>query len=126
MTAAREWTLTVRDRPRSLNAERTAHWTLHSVQTANERRAWFVEARNAKVPPLAAVTITAQPNYAEGQQDTGNCYPTIKAAIDGLVDAGIIADDTGEYVHSITMLAPGSTKIDALTLLIKEVLPDAR
>lgn len=119
----RSWVLTVRTRPRSLNAERSAHWTLHRAQTTAEKMAWMAEAKNAHVPPLHAVEITAQPNYADHPQDTGNCYPSVKAAIDGLVLAGVIPDDTGQYVLSIKMLAPGSTPVDALTLLIEETTP---
>lgn len=33
-----------------------------------------------------------------GRWDAGNLYPTAKAIVDGLVDAGVIFDDSNEYV----------------------------
>ncbi len=46
--------------------------------------------------------------YLKGKrsQDCGACYPTVKAIIDGIVDAGVLVDDTPEYVASIRMHAP--------------------
>ena len=36
------------------------------------------------------------------RSDVGNVYPAAKAAIDGLVDAGVIPDDNDRYVEAIT------------------------
>jgi crossover junction endodeoxyribonuclease RusA len=46
--------------------------------------------------------------YLKGKrsQDCGACYPTVKAIIDGIVDAGVLLDDTPEHVASIRMDAP--------------------
>ncbi len=46
--------------------------------------------------------------YLKGKrsQDCGACYPAVKAIIDGIVDAGVLVDDTPEYVASIRMDAP--------------------
>ena len=38
--------------------------------------------------------------------DTGNCYGAVKAAIDGLVDAGVLPGDTHQFIRSIKMNAP--------------------
>lgn len=48
--------------------------------------------------------------------DTGNAFPAAKAAIDGLVDAGVLPDDNGRYVHALTFLAPQAAGFDALEL----------
>jgi hypothetical protein len=42
----------------------------------------------------------------------------VKAAIDGLVDAGIVPDDSGEYVRMITFM-PAVRGDDQLTLIIE-------
>lgn len=39
-------------------------------------------------------------------QDTAACFPSAKAAIDGLIDAGVIDDDTPDIVPSITFKRP--------------------
>lgn len=95
-------------RPRTLNAERRGHHMAHRKATKDERLAWGWAWR-AAVPvgtALARVRVTAQPVLSGPMQDPGNCYPSVKAAIDGLVDAGVIEDDTGEHVAAITLLAP--------------------
>jgi hypothetical protein len=52
--------------------------------------------------------------------DTGANYTAVKAAIDGLVDAGLLPDDTPEHVRSITMLAPVQGKHDRMTITLEE------
>lgn len=57
-------------------------------------------------------------------QDAANCYPSAKAMIDGIVDAKILPDDTGEYVKEILFLAPVRVKTKAeegMTLTITPV-----
>lgn len=70
---------------------------LHRMQTAQLTKAWRQAAREAAdgvselTPP---VTITAYVwKRRGGRYDPGNLYPTAKACVDGLVDAGLIADD---------------------------------
>lgn len=58
--------------------------------------------------------------------DTGACFPAVKAAIDGLVDAGVLPGDTGLHLSSITFLAPvrvGKDQVETLTLVVE---PDDR
>ena len=52
-------------------------------------------------------------------QDVAACNPAVKAGIDGLVDAGIIVDDSPEYLKSIKFFAPQKGK-NSLVLHIKE------
>ena len=40
-----------------------------------------------------------------GRWDAGNLYPTAKAIVDGLVDAGVIPDDSNEWVTGPDMRA---------------------
>lgn len=48
--------------------------------------------------------------------DIGACYPSVKAAIDGLVDAEVIPDDTGAHLVRLTFKPPVRSERDALTL----------
>jgi hypothetical protein len=65
------------------------------------------------------INVIAQPAQKRGRlQDTAACNPSVKAAIDGLVDAGVVPDDTGQHVREITFL-PCVRGDDALTIIIK-------
>jgi hypothetical protein len=52
-------------------------------------------------------------------QDTGACFPAAKAAIDGLVDAGVVEDDTAKQVVQIDFHAPLVDGVDGLRLMIR-------
>lgn len=51
-------------------------------------------ARAARIPPCEAfaVRLVWQPRDRR-RRDADNPFPTIKTAVDGLVDAGVVADD---------------------------------
>jgi hypothetical protein len=71
---------------------------------------------------MERVEIIAQPYVlsAKYRQDVGACFPHVKAAIDGLVDAGILIDDHAQIVVKLTFLAPKYGK-DGLSLTIVQV-----
>lgn len=58
--------------------------------------------------PLRPAHIVAQPVYfnMRSRPDTGAAHPTVKAIVDGLVDAGAWPDDNPDYVSRITHLPP--------------------
>lgn len=119
--AHRLWTIRDTTRPISLNAERSAHWRVHRRTTAEAVERWAWLARQARIPHLAAVIIEAHPTYKGRKQDAGNCYPTVKAAIDALVAVGVLDDDTPDIVRAITLHAPDpSISTDGLTLVVRE------
>lgn len=76
------------------------HWRQRAalVRDIRTRTAWL--ARAAKLPRDAThVTVGLhyqQPNWI--RRDAGNLMGTHKPALDGLVDYGLIPDDTGRYV----------------------------
>lgn len=54
--------------------------------------------------------------------DTGNAYGSVKAAIDGLVDAGILPGDGPTVIMKLTMNAPkpcGKGEREFLTVTLK-------
>ena len=119
---ARSWPLTYTAKPGTLNAERKAHWSKRAAATAEWRQAFWALARQAKVPKLNRVTLDVRVECRTRQMpDPGGIWPAVKAAEDGLVDAGVIPDDTGVHVLWLRMWAPEHTGRDALTVTVGEV-----
>jgi hypothetical protein len=98
------WTLTLDERPFTVNEERRVHWREHRRVTAHWRDAFAKLARAQRVPRLDRVAVDATPikGNRRAWPDVGACMPAAKAAIDGLVDAGVIPDDTDRHVVSLT------------------------
>lgn len=101
----RRWTLTHYDDILTVNKERTVHWSTRSsvVKAWREAFAWL--ALSSKLPTNGSIGpchIDAVPLAAgRRRQDVGACLPVVKAAIDGLVDAGVWPDDSPEFVLSV-------------------------
>jgi len=116
------WTIRYDERPWTLNKERTLHHMARAKLVKEWRNAFCEAAQNAMMPHMTKVEIVAQPYVLNGRyaQDTGNCFPAVKAAVDGLVDAGVLIDDNANIVVKLTFLAPiqGS---DGLEISISEV-----
>lgn len=107
-------------RPWTTNQERKkgSHY-VRSEQTKWWRQAFCIAAEEANIPHFEAVTIHVTPILPDRKiQDTGACYPTAKAAIDGLVDAGVLDDDAPQYVPTITFHAPVLSNYAGLEVLI--------
>lgn len=123
---ARQWTVTdTGQRPLTVNAVMSMHrqrWAAHT-RKARERWGWLI--RDAGIPPLHAVTITATPLHRDGRspQDVAACAPEAKAAIDALVDAGVLPDDDATRVRAVAFAPPRrSCGVDGLELVITEVV----
>ena len=94
-------------RPISLNQERSAHFAARVKDTKWWREGFADAARAAGLPRLVACEIIIQPVLENRRwQDTGACFPSAKAAIDGLIDAGVIDDDTPDIVPTIAFKRP--------------------
>lgn len=105
-------------RPWTTNAERAGNRWQRAALVKEWRSAFHVLARHHKVPAMEWIEITVEPHQHGGRlQDVAACNPAAKAAIDGLVDAGIIPDDSPHYLKSITFLAPQKGR-NALVLYI--------
>jgi crossover junction endodeoxyribonuclease RusA len=109
-------------RPWTLNNERK----LHHMKRAKLVKEWRDEfcslAQENMLPHFVACEVTAQPYVlnARYRQDVGACFPAVKAAIDGLVDAGVLLDDNANIVTKLTFLAPELGR-DALRITVVEV-----
>lgn len=113
-------------RPWTLNAERSgtrhAHWGETRRMTAEWREAFAWLARSQKRVRLERVEIEAWIVMRGRLADAGNHLPAVKAAIDGLVDAGVIPDDGPANVARLILNAPrrplhGET--ESLTLVVR-------
>ena len=95
-------TLTI-DVPRTiwLSSNQRLHWRTKADRTQALRTLANVTARNTGLKPIdGPVTITTHIGYPPNvhRVDPGNAHPTSKALIDGLVDAGILTDDSSDHV----------------------------
>lgn len=111
--------LTLNEKPLTLNRERN----LHRMQRAQFVKHWREQfgwlGRAEKIGPYDWVAIKAIPFQKRGPlQDVSSCHPAVKAAIDGLVDIGVIADDTPTFLPTITYLPPQRGD-DALTIIVE-------
>lgn len=77
----------------------------HRMEVARRVKAWRNAAYLAAVNPMRGngfqrpVRIVCTFHKTRnGRWDVGNLYPTAKAIVDGFVDAGVIPDDSNEWV----------------------------
>jgi hypothetical protein len=106
----------------TLNSERTWHHHKRAGYVKEWRNAFWLLAKEARIPHLDAIGVAATPVQAgKGRtQDVGGCFPAAKAAIDGLVDAGVIDEDSPRYVRLLAFCAPERGPVAGLRLLVFE------
>lgn len=88
--------------------------TMDDLLTSNQRPHWAVRHRKTKylrglakdtaqalrVPPLRRARIDAWVTWPDGRRrDRHNLSPTVKALVDGIVDAGVLPDDSDRYIE---------------------------
>ena len=99
------------------------HWAAHARLVKEWRTAGMLYARKARIgpqpPSRIAVTL---PVTGRRRRDPHNWTPTVKAIVDGLVDAGVIRDDSGEFVDAVTYRRPvvEAGSLPALIVLVRE------
>jgi hypothetical protein len=68
---------------------------------------------------MAWISVTVEPHQKGGRlQDVGACNPAVKAAIDGIVDAGVLPDDSSKFLRSLIFLPPQNDR-NSLVLYIR-------
>lgn len=111
--------------PRSLNSERNKHhMAVHRlVQDEIDRWSWRFKQAGLHRVKLDAIGIEAYPTYSGRRHDAGNCYPTVKAAIDALTTKrgiGTITDDGPDVVRYVTMhAADRQDRVDGMTIVVR-------
>ena len=115
------WTLEAYGaRPLTTNRLVALHRMSWAAHTRKTRALWMHLARN--VPQITAASFDVTPLHKDfrSPQDVAACAPEAKAAIDGIVDAGVIPDDSPVFLHSVTFYAPDVCGMDGLRITIKE------
>ena len=80
------------------------HWADRARRTRRLRTLGHWEGKRSRVPTLGRARITAHITFRTGgRADPANAYPTIKALIDGLVDAGLLPDDDASRLEGPDM-----------------------
>jgi len=110
-------------RPWTTNAERRWHHLERAAKVRDTRDAFGWLAKAEQVPSLTAIKVYATPLAKDRRwkQDVGACFPAVKAAIDGLVDAAVLPDDSPEFVTALTFFPAHIGDVDGLRIVIEEV-----
>lgn len=95
-----QWTVPLPYKRPPLNANQRLHWAARARTVKEIRQAAALALKAAGVPPCARVKVrlvwaVSDPNR---RRDPSNVMPTQKAVVDGMVDAGVVPDDTPEFV----------------------------
>ena len=103
----------------------SANDRLHYMHRARLTKAWrttaAVAARSRHIPRLQRAAITARVHFADTRRrDIANYHPTVKAVIDGIVDACVLPDDNDNHVIGPD-LRRGYGAIACVQLLISPV-----
>lgn len=106
-------------KPWTLNAERRMHRMQRAANAFEWREAFGWLARRERVPAFERAVLIVQPYRAKGPaQDVDACHPAAKAAIDGLVDAGVLISDGPKHVIEIRYMAAIPAATDGLSIII--------
>jgi crossover junction endodeoxyribonuclease RusA len=101
----------------TVNRERAVHWRISRgwTKTTRELAGWV--GRGA--PRFVWCDVEVWPEQAKGRlADVGAHLPSVKAAVDGLVDAGVLADDGPVFLRSLLLNAPVRGGRDLLRLVL--------
>lgn len=85
-----------------LTMNQRMHWAQKSPITRRLREEAHVRAKAMKVGHHGHVTVRLHYQAADNRRrDEDNLTPTFKALCDGLVDAGVVDDDTSDYMTKL-------------------------
>lgn len=104
-----------------LNANGREHWSKRANAVATIRDIARGQARG--IPRLRKVKIKATYHAPDNRKrDSSNLFPAIKAAVDGVVDAGVLQDDSDKFVVSLEIVrSPDNVRGGQMVLEIIEV-----
>ena len=109
MTAP-SWLITVDmlGRPTTTNKAHNMHHRAVSADRKAWREAGRVLAVAARIPSLERIEVEAWGRYPDRRwlPDPDGIAPALKGVLDGLVDACVVPDDSGDHVAAVTYRAP--------------------
>ena len=88
-----------------ISANARLHWAEKARRTRTIRQRAMLAARAARVDPApipCLVTVTITRPRGGRLRDAENASPTVKACLDGLRDAQVLAEDDRKHVVAIT------------------------
>jgi hypothetical protein len=89
-----------------LSANHRDHWAARNRKAQGLKDAAIVMARKAKIPPLDQIKVTVLYDPPDRRhRDHDNLWTTAKHLVDGISAAGVVRNDTPEYV------APGRCEV---------------
>ena len=82
-----------------LNMNDRMHWAKKAKITKSIRQEVYIRAKAARLRPCKHLTVRFfyRPRDKR-RRDPANCISSQKPIVDGLVQAGLVPDDTAEYV----------------------------
>lgn len=105
MTAQYELNVDVCGRPVLQNARMHHYAKAQAVKPWRE--AGCLLARLAKIPPLGRASVACWGVYPTNvTPDVDAVAPTLKAVLDGIVDAKVLPDDRPPFIQSVTFYEP--------------------
>ena len=123
----RQWAIALPPGTRLLSANGREHWRQRAAVTAELRRTagWLAKAQ--KIPRLERAHVLAVYEPPDRRRrDPANLYPSVKACVDGLTDAGAWADDDAAHVTGPDMRLGPVCRWGRLTITITELPARAR
>ena len=108
-------------RPWTLNAERAGNRYKRASMVREWREAFAWLSSTCKLK-FDRVDVHVEIHMKRPLADTGNAYGSVKAAIDGLVDSGVLPDDGPNVIMRLCMDAPRPVKAgerESLTVTLK-------
>lgn len=105
----------------SWNDMQVAHWAMRAADREVLKLLAYGAANNArkKTKVKVPVVVKIEAHFKDGKRrDPDNLY--VKPILDGLVKAGVFADDNGEVIKSITLIAKVKMKSNGIIISINE------
>ena len=119
----RVWALEIPNQPYSTPNSRE-HWARKARKARDWRHATAMIARARKVPPCRRIRVALDLwPHDRRRRDADNLLLVLKWCLDGLRDAGVIEDDTSEYVtfSAPTIHEPLPSRIVTWVLTVEEI-----
>ena len=119
----RTWVIELPSGLELLNAnDRDGHWARRKRVTEALRAAAGWLARKQQVPPMRRAHVLAVYEPPDRRRrDPANLYPSVKACVDGLVDAGVLPDDDATHLDGPDMRLGPTHPRGRIVLHITEV-----
>ena len=120
------WFATDTERPWTVNEERRWHFHKRAQMVRDARERWGYLWKLARIPKLKQIDIEIEPLLINWRSapDVAACAGTAKAAIDALVDVGIIPDDSAAHLRSVRFWAPTIGETEGLRITVRKVAYD--